>query len=234
MPSILPLAPVFAADADAIIAAIVALITIVGWIANLVSNKNQKGPPVANRPRPPVRPRDERLQQEINIFIEEAGPQRPKPAPPKPVISASRPVAGGQRTPAQGKARPPAAAAPARKPARRSRPGDDIAARHAPGSEKLGAGGVKQPLSQQMTERVAQEMQPRLTSRVEDKVVQDLGPSIPAGMSARATTSSPAAPLPDRAARFAELLRNPASVQQAIVLNLILSPPVASRRLPRR
>ena len=68
----LPFAPVLA-DHDAVIAVIVALITVVGWIANLISNKNQKTPPAANRPRPPARPRDERLQKEINIFMEETG-----------------------------------------------------------------------------------------------------------------------------------------------------------------
>jgi hypothetical protein len=232
MPVFLPRAPIFAADADAIIAAIVALITIVGWIANLVSNKNQKGPPVANRPRPPVRPRDDRLQQEINIFIEESGPRRPKPSERRPVVPASRPVPGGQRSAGQGKARPPAAA-PAKKPARRPRPGDEIATRQSPVSETLGA-GVKQHVSQIMTDRVAQEVQQRLTSRVEQKVEQDLGPPVSAGPSARAPAPSQPARPADRAARFADMLRNPANVQQAIVMNLILSPPAAFGRLPRR
>jgi hypothetical protein len=230
MPNLLPLAPLFAAETDAVIAIIVALITIVGWIANLISNKNQKGPPVANRPRPPARPRDDRLQQEINIFIEEAGAQRPRPAPSRPVIGASRPVAGGQRTPGTGKTRPPAAA-PAKKSARRPRPGDEIATRHAPVSETLGT-GVKQHLSQHMTERVTQEVQQRLASRVDEKVEQDLGPAATAGLSARSTPASPAPPA-DRAARFAGLLRNPATVQQAIVASLILAPPVARRRSGR-
>lgn len=231
MPNILPLAPIFAADADAIIAAIVALITIVGWIANLVSNKNQKGPPVANRPRPPVRPRDDRLQQEINIFIEEAGPKRPKPAERRPVVPASRPVSGGVRPQAQGKGKPPAASQ-SQKPARRPRPGDEIATRQAPVSESLGA-GVKQHVSQHMSDRVAQEVQQRLTPRVEEKVEQDLGPSVSAGLSARTPASSPPAQ-PDRARRFAEMLRNPATLQQAIVVNLILSPRASVGRLPRR
>jgi hypothetical protein len=227
MPNLLPLAPLFAAETDAVIAIIVALITIVGWIANLISNKNQKGPPVANRPRPPVRPRDDRLQQEINIFIEEAGAQRPRPAPSRPVIGASRPVAGGQRTPVSGKTRPPAP--PAKKSARRPRPGDEIATRHAPVSETLGT-GVKQHLSQHMTERVTQEVQQRLASRVDEKVEQDLGPAATAGLSARSTLPPSSAPPADRAARFAGLLRNPATVQQAIVASLILATPVARRR----
>src|SRR5262249_32694153 len=122
---------------------------------------------------------------------------------------------------AQGKGRPPAPARPARRP----RPGDEIATRHAPVSESLGA-GVKQHLSQQMTERVAQEAQQRLQSRVEQKVEQDLGPA--------AKPAATPAPPADRSARFASLLRNPASLQQAIVVNLILSPPASMRRLPRR
>jgi hypothetical protein len=219
MPNLPPLPPVFAADTDAVIAAIVALITIVGWIANLVSNKNQKGPPVANRPRPPVRPRDDRLQQEINIFIEEAGAQRPRPAPPKQAGPALRP--GGQRAPAPGKGRTAVIPA-ARKPAHRPRPGDEIATRQAPVSEALGT-GVKQHLSQHMTEHVGKEAQQRLASRVEEKVEQDLGPA------ARPSSAPPA----DRAARFAALLRNPATVQQAIVASLILSPPVTRRRSGR-
>src|SRR5438309_11605891 len=98
--------PVFAADADTVIATIVALITIVGWIINLVSNKNQKGPPVANRPRPAARPRDERLQDEINIFIQDAGGQRSRPAASRPTASAgsaARPAASRPPAAAQGK-----------------------------------------------------------------------------------------------------------------------------------
>ena len=50
MPGIAPLAPVLAAD-DFIVGVIIFLLTIVGWVINLISSKNQKGPPVANRPR---------------------------------------------------------------------------------------------------------------------------------------------------------------------------------------
>jgi hypothetical protein len=232
MPNLPPLAPVFAADTDAVIAVIVALVTIVGWIANLVSNKNQKGPPVANRPRPPARPRDDRLQQEINIFIEEAGAQRPRSAPPK---QAPRSVSGGQRAPAPGKGR--SSAVPAKKPALRPRPGQDIARRQTPVSETLGT-GVKQHLSQHMTEHVGKETQQRLVSRVEGTVEQDLGPAMTGGLAARPqspSSQSPSAPAPvaDRAAGFATLLRNPATVQQAIVASLILSPPVARRQSGR-
>ncbi|HLJ11794.1 MAG TPA: hypothetical protein VKU82_11425 [Planctomycetaceae bacterium] len=224
MPGIAPFAPVLA-DNDAIIGGIVALITIVGWLINLFSNKNQKGPPVANRPRPPVRPRDERLQQEISIFIEDLSGQRGKGGAPRPAAGVGKPAIG---TPPAAAKRRSTAAAPG-KSARRPRPGEDIAARHAPTSETLGT-AVKQHLTQHMTERVSQDMQQRLAPRVEEKIAQDLGPAVTAGPSARQTPAPSGAAAPGRADRFGELLRNPASLRQAIVLNLILSPPAARTR----
>jgi hypothetical protein len=236
MPGLMPLAPVLA-DADGIIALIIGLITVVGWIANLVSNKNQKGPPVANRPRPPVRPRDDRLQQEINIFMEEAGSQRGKPAQPgpnqgRPAAPAGRAVGGVPRNLPQAKSRPPVAA-PAKKPVRRPRPGADMATRQAPVTESLGA-GVKQHLNQYMSEKVSQEVQQRLAPRVEEKMDRDLGTPVTTGASARGMPAPPPAIPPARAVRFGEMLRNPATVQQAIIMNLILSPPPGLARSSRR
>src|SRR5882672_8092788 len=95
----LTMVPVLA-DAEGIGAVILAVITVIGWIASLVSNKNQKGPPVANRPRPPVRPRDDRLQQEINIFLEETGGKRQKPPPGRPASVPARGAPAATRTPA--------------------------------------------------------------------------------------------------------------------------------------
>jgi hypothetical protein len=211
--------PVLAA-ADSVWAAVVILITIIGWIANLVSNKNQKGPPVATRPRPPARPRDDRLQQEINIFIEEVGGKKSRPAPGRPAAPAARQTAGGKSRPAVPSGRPPA---------RRPRPGEEIATRQAPITETLGT-GVKRHVSQQMADRVAKEVQQRLAPRVEEKVAQDLGTPLNTGAAPSAVTVLPAA----RAERFAELLRNRSGMQQAIVMNLILSPPLARTRQSRR
>jgi hypothetical protein len=216
------------ADAEGIGAAIVILITIVGWIANLVSNKNQKGPPVANRPRPPARPRDGRLQQEINVFIEEVGGQRSRQTPPRPAVPASRPAGGTARNPQPEKNRPATAPGP-RQPARRPRPGEEIATRHAPVTESLGT-GVKQHLSQHMADRVTQDVQQRLAPRVEEKVAQDLGVALNTGSAPSTTSALPAA----RAERFAEMLRTRSGMQQAIVMNLILSPPVSQTRASRR
>jgi len=201
------------ADGEGITAVITILIVVIGWIANLVSNKNQKGPPVANRPRPPARPRDERLQQEISIFIEDAGGQRSRKPPARPT-PAARPKRPAQQ-PAAGK------------PARRTRPGEELATRQAPVTESLGT-GVKQHLSTYMSDKVSREVQQRLAPRVEEKVAEDLGRPV--------ATAAPAgaAPAPVRAGQLLELLRNRTGVQQAIVMNLILSPPVSRTRSSRR
>jgi hypothetical protein len=231
------------ADTDMIVGVIIFLITVVGWVANLVSNKNQKGPPVANRPRPPQRPRDERLQQEINIFIEDSAGRKSAGgktgASGRPAVAAGRSAAGLPAGYPQGRGQGPGqekrkpASVPRGQPARKPRPGETMASRPAPLTESLGA-GVKQSLSQHMTNRVSQEVQQRLAPRVEEKVTADLGPTMTGGAPLRAAALSPAVATTVRADRFAEMLRNPANVRQAIVLNLILSPPPARAHTPRR
>jgi hypothetical protein len=236
MSETLTMVPVLA-DAEGIGAVILAVITVIGWIASLVSNKNQKGPPVANRPRPPVRPRDDRLQQEINIFLEETGGKRPKPPPARPAAAPPRAAPAATRAPAAGgpaaKVRQPVA--PARKPIRRARPGQEIASRTPPVSDSLGT-GVKQHVSQNMNERVSQEVQQRLSPRVEEKVELNLGPAVSGGAPGRAMPAAPAAgPQPAlQAARLAEMLRNRASVQQAFAVNLILSRPPGLARASKQ
>lgn len=224
MPGFPPLVPVLAAD-DFIVGFIIFLLTIVGWVINLISSKNQKGPPVANRPRPPLRPRDEKIQQEINIFLEDAAGKNKKGA-------AGRPAA--RATAVQPKRK---SIAPTGKPGRKPRPGESLTGRPAPLTETLGTGdlgkGVKQHLSQHMADRVAQEVQQRMAPRVEEKALADLGPTMSSGASMRAPALPAAVSATVRADRFAEMLRNPAHVRQAIVLNLILSPPPALARKPR-
>jgi hypothetical protein len=97
----------------------------------------------------------------------------------------------------------------------------------------LGA-GVKQSLSQHMVDRVSQEVQQRLAPRVDERVAADLGPSLSSAASTRAPALPAAASPTVRADRFGELLRTPANVRQAIVLNLILSAPPALAGKSRR
>jgi len=199
-----------AGDGEAIIGLIIFLITIVSWAVNQVTNKKRKVPPVANRPRPPVRPRDQKLQEEISIFMQEAAGRKP---------GANRPARPGAAATAPPK-RPLAAAKP---PARRSKPGAEIASRQAPVTGTLGS-GVQQHLSEYMANKVTQQAQQRLAPRVDEKIAQDLGAPVTTGAARRAEPAAidMAAPRGDK---IADALRNPASLRQAIVLNMILARP---------
>ena len=203
-----------AADHEALIAAIVFVITIVSWLVNLLSNKGRKVPPVANRPRPPVRPREDKLQEEISIFMQEATGRKPAAArPPRPAAKPTEPAR-----------RPPV---PPKKPPRRSKPGAEIESRQAPVTGTLGT-GVKQHLNQYMADKVAQQVQQRLAPRLEERLAEDLGAPVTTGAARPLTPAPPVAPTgASRADRLADALRNPASLRQAIVLNLVLSPPPA-------
>jgi translation initiation factor IF-2 len=223
------------ANVEAILAVLVVVFWIVSWLIKLASTQNQKGPPVANRPRPQAKPRDDRLQDEIDIFLQEVSPQKPAtrrpPPPPRPQPAATRPaprpVASASAPPAR---RPPVAAPaapkPAPKPERRARPGQEIAGRSAPITQNLGA-GVKQHLTQYMADKVSQDVSAHMQHRVEAHVTEHLGTASPAQGGAQ---PAPAAAIP-RGPQLAEWLRNPGNMRQAIVLGVILSPPPS--RQPR-
>ena len=94
MPNLIPL-PVFA-DASAVVGLLVLIFTVVGWLVNLANSQNN--PPAAppNRPRPP-RPKGERVQNEIDIFLREVRgetvPQEDvilESVPPQPVQQRTR------------------------------------------------------------------------------------------------------------------------------------------------
>src|SRR5262249_37787209 len=150
-------------------------------------------PPVANRPRAPARPRDDKLQQEIDIFIKEVGQKKPlrqptatAPAAPKPGPAAG-PRPGAARRPA------PAAAAQAPQPPttpRRGKPGAEIASRQAPVSASLG-NHVRQHLKDYMAEKVAHEVESHLKHDVGQHVAEHLGGATAAPQTAPAATVGP-------------------------------------------
>ncbi|MEX0717697.1 MAG: hypothetical protein WD066_13975 [Planctomycetaceae bacterium] len=59
------------------------VITIIGWIMQLVTGAKQ-GQQRAGRPVRPPRPRDDRLQSEIDLFLEEVDGRRRPPPPQRP------------------------------------------------------------------------------------------------------------------------------------------------------
>lgn len=222
-----PLFPIFAAlGVDDLIKLVFGLVVFIGWILNLVANKN-KAAQQANRPRP-VRPRDGKLQKEIDQFLEESKPGQPK-SKPQP----SRPSAPPRKTPAptagqnRGKEKEKPKKQPAAQqesPSRRRPPGVEVADRPAPVSKDLGAGVRTHVAEHLQAGKIEHEVAEDLKNRVGESVTQHLGTFSAATRTA--TTSSVASPA---AQHIAELLRNPASVRQAILINTLLSPPPGLR-----
>lgn len=228
-------------DGDTIVGAIVILVSIITWLFKTVAQANQKGPPVANRPRPPVRPRDDRLQREIDIFLQESGAKKgSRPAATQTAAPAAKGLAAkgpAAKTPpsktapskaagAGAPARPGDEARPAR-PARRDireRSGKEITPRSSASAAELGK-GVQSGL-QQFNQKVSEEATPQLPHNVDQLVAQHFGQSGPSLGQADASSLL--------SHRVVELLRQPDGLRQAIALNLILSPPLASRRRPSR
>lgn len=199
---------------DTIVAAIVLVITIVTWLYKLVANKaGQQAPPVASRQRPPVRPRDDKLQREIDVFLQETGAKK--------VVRPSAPQAAAQAPP--GPARKPARSAAAPQQQRgekRERPAKESVSRRKPDSQTLGTG--VQSAVKQFSTKVAEEASPPLPHKVDELVAQHFG--APASSAPQADAALPIS------RRVVEMLRAPENLRQAMALNLVLSPPLASRR----
>jgi hypothetical protein len=69
MPVLIP--PPLFADAGAVVGLLVLIFTVVGWLVNLANSQNNPAaPPPQNRPRPP-RPKADRVQNEIDVFLQE-------------------------------------------------------------------------------------------------------------------------------------------------------------------
>jgi hypothetical protein len=213
-----------------------AAIAFVSWVVKQIAAQNNAA---ARRPGPrPARPRNDRIQQEIDQFIQEAAGRRP---PRKEVVSVddieivSPPAAGrrpGPRRPAPRPSRPVRPVEP--KPAVAERPGQAAAQRHLTGREQLGA-GLSNHVRTHMDNRVAAEVQQHLPHAVDQEVSQHLG-----AFAARSTGPT-ALPLDAAAGRRAATpalallgeLRSPGGVRQAIILQEILQRPRSLRKRQR-
>ncbi len=194
---------------------------------------------------PKAAPRRENPHRnEIEQFLEEVGRRRPaanaaqRGESVSPNATAPRPIRPPQpmpvpiqRMPGQAsRARPempkPTARLPQTLPPQTppSRPGAEIAARKAPGSEDLGT-QVQAHLNEYLdSSRMSQRVKADLGSSVERGVREHLGKTETRGTEEKET---PAAPTD---APIQSLLRNPAGVRSAILLNEILQRPKCLRR----
>lgn len=218
--------------AQEIVPLITIVIAICFWVYNVISGKNAQAVPPRQRPRAPARPRDERLQDEIDIFLSEISPNRPKPEQQRP--AANRPAAGnrpGADTDAGGgrrrkPAKPPATSV-AQAQEKRRPPGSNVAGRGSPGKGNLG-NAIRQQVAEQLPEhKIDREVAEDLKTQVDASVAQHLG-AFSGGV-------APPSPGTDRAterahaARIAKLVRQPATIRDAIMINAILTRPVGRR-----
>jgi hypothetical protein len=203
------------------------LISFIGWINNLISAQNPPPPPkrAGGRPQPPPRPRDVKVQSEIEAFLREAverrgqGPAAGKAGGPLPVPrpASSVPTAQGQQ---------PASAAAASQSAASVRPGGAIAARSLEKPSGLGT-GVASHVRTHMGERISREVSQHLPHAINQGVGHHLG-QFTAGQSdpradvvpvvqSHASVSDPT--------RLIDQLREQDGMRKAIILNTILSRP---------
>ncbi len=224
--------PILAAGGTAI-SILFLVIAFVSWLWN-VFNGNQNAPGAGRRPQPlPGGKKIETdLQAEINRFLKNVMGQKQAPEEELEVLVVEEEDEKPRRrqkprSKAEAAQRKSAAAAP--KPEGSEGPGDvrpggRIAHRKGPGTTGLGS-GVQQHLAEHMQEgRVLQQAQSHLAHGVAEKVQQDLGSFTglnPAGTAATVTTSRQTA----TALSVAKLMRDPASLKEAFVLNLILNRP---------
>lgn len=226
--------PVLAFDFGFVIFLAFAAISVFSWIIKQV-NVNKRPQPAPRRPQPvaAARPRNDRIQQEIDQFLKEAANRR-APQGRGDVLDADdieivSPPAAARRPPPSR--RPATAAAPTRRPAQPvqaappppRRPGEELAGRHIQNSPGLGQQAVEQS-RQRMDERVAAQAAQHLPHAVDKGVSQHLGAfAAEAPIVAGSGTRAPAAVL-------LAALGSPAGVRQAVIMQEILQRPRALRR----
>jgi hypothetical protein len=234
---VLAIQPVLAKfDIGDIFAILMALVGFISWIVTQVNNNNKaKNPapkPAGQPQRPPAR-RDEKVFEEISVFLEQKE-QRPGGQQPRKVKPPARPQPAAGRKAPMGKLKSgttPAKplSAPLSEPRQTHRtPGGDIARRKLSGSEKLGS-QVRERVSDMQKSRVESKVAKDLRSHIGADVKADLGEFSAAAGSASSDPGTATANA-TKSQTIADFLRQPGSMRQAIVLSLILTPPPGLRR----
>lgn len=222
------------ADAGTYITLIFVILGFLGWIMNLTSNKNAPPPAAPARPRQPMpaRPhnRDERIQSEIDIFLQEVGGRKPKARteepstrgieieepPPRP---ARRPVERPVRRPAAEPVRP-SAPSPAEAPPRPE---------HRVGSSDLGS-TIREQVARHIDKtRVDQTTKQHLSNVVERAVEHHLGTLGQQEAAQLAAAVEVATKAPEGVHPVIGLLRDPKGVRNAVLISEVLGPPRGRR-----
>ncbi len=223
------LIPILAAG-ESWLSVLFVVIAFVSWLWN-VFNGNQK--PVGGGAQPQAaggKQGNKDLQAEINRFLKNVMGQKEGQADELEVLVAEE---GPTKPRSRGKnrAKRSAESSASKESAAvlgSARPGGRISERKGPGSASLGS-GVRQHLADHMQEgRVLQQAQNHLAHGVAEKVQKDLGSFTAAD--APTAASATAARAKFTVTEVARLMRDPAGLKQAFVLNLILNRPTLGRR----
>ncbi len=230
-----------AVNPDVVIGTLFALISIGAAIVNAMSSK--KEPP---RKNPAGRPKDARVRQEIEAFLEQqSGGRKPPPVElgpddielveeprrrPSPVVKPTKKPKSTQRQVAQA----PRAVAPP-KPAVRPVPRASALPTQVTkrgespvGSTDLG-GGLREHVKAAMAERVAVQAQrdlPHLASTIGQKVREDLGAPDTKTFSVSGKTDA----VRSGASPLVLMLQNPKTARQAVLMSEIMGRPKALRK----
>ena len=229
--------PILAAGGTAI-SILFLVIAFVSWLWN-VFNGNQNALGAGRRPQPQVGGKkiENELQAEINRFLKNVMGQKQGSQEELEVLVVEdeneKPRRRQKpRSKAEVAKRKSAAAAAKLEESEGPgdvRPGGRIAQRKGPGTTGLGS-GVRQHLAEHRQEgRVLKQAQDHLAHGVSEKVQQDLGTFTgvnPTGTAATVTSARQTA----TALSVAKMMRDPASLKEAFVLNLILDRPSFGKR----
>lgn len=231
--------PILALDVGTVFGVIFLVIAFLGWLINLLSNQNRPPPPVprGGQGRPP-RPRDDKLAGEIELFLREVAgqkeqkgrqpEQKPEDVPIEVVAEAKprarRPVPRPPR-PAQRAARPEIIEPPPSPPQQPARRRSGISERHAIDTSEVGADITRHLTGYMEQGRLDRQVDVDLPHAVNQGVREHLGLFGADPFSEEAESNSSTA-----ASTVAALLRNPAGVRQAILINEVLLPPKSRRQ----
>ena len=225
--------PLAAGGGDLIVPAIFGLISLFAWISNVLK-KNQEEQIRRNAPQ--KRPKDQKVRREIEEFLQQQRTGRPSSRSnemietdfvevidesanrrrPSPVVPPSK-TSKANRKPAPQK---PKAPVPSRTPAPQS-----------PSRSPMGnlsqapfGADLREHVSQAMAERMKAQVErdlPHLASSVSDQVQADLGVfSVSKKATAQRSTASP----------LIQMLSNPQTAQQAVLMSEIMGRPKALRK----
>lgn len=190
----------FAAGFEVVVTIVILVISFLGWLVNLANERN-KPAPRPRGPRPQRGARDRRIQNEIDVFLQEVG---------------------GKRKPPEEVPEVPIEVVPEEELRRRERQ----QRRRRPVSTGAGR-DLRQPASTRLGERIGEVVEADLP-HLATNIGQPGAPGGPAGgLSVFAAPPAPLAPqvVSENVARVKELLRDPQGVRQAVLVSEILGPP---------